>query len=76
MVVSVLKSDSCTILLFLNVLNRFYFSVPMSPIAALMMSLARNPNNYRYATCMFNDTMSTRVVGRIDFRQFVSQSYL
>ena len=49
--------------------------MPLSPIAALMMSLARNPNNYRYATCTFNDTISSPVIGRIDFRQFVSYSY-
>jgi hypothetical protein len=43
----------------------------MSPMAMMMASLAQNPNNYRYATCNFNDTWS-QVRGRMDLRQFVS----
>lgn len=47
------------------------FTAPLTPMSMMMASLARNPNNYRYATCVFNDTFST-VKGRADFRQFVS----
>ncbi|XP_045156937.2 uncharacterized PPE family protein PPE62-like [Mercenaria mercenaria] len=45
-------------------------SPPLSPMAMMMASLAQNPNNYRYATCNFNDTWS-QVRGRMDLRQFL-----
>lgn len=45
-------------------------SPPLSPVTMMMASLSQNPNNYRHATCTFNDTWST-VKGRADFRQFV-----
>jgi len=51
--------------------NAIVSTAPMSPMAMMMASLARNPNNFRYATCTFNDTW-TSVLGRVDFRQFVS----
>ncbi|XP_052257656.1 basic salivary proline-rich protein 2-like [Dreissena polymorpha] len=39
-------------------------------MAMMMATLARNPNNFRYASCTFNDTWTT-VKGRVDFRQFL-----
>ncbi|CAG2208698.1 SOD1 [Mytilus edulis] len=34
------------------------------------MNLSQNPNNYRYATCYFNSSISN-IKGRADFRQFL-----
>ncbi|KAK3592162.1 hypothetical protein CHS0354_019453 [Potamilus streckersoni] len=46
------------------------FPPGVSPMANMFMTMATNPNNYRYATCVFNDTWSP-VRGRVEFRQFI-----
>ncbi|KAL3867865.1 hypothetical protein ACJMK2_040711 [Sinanodonta woodiana] len=46
------------------------FAPGVSPMANMFMTMATNPNNYRYATCAFNDTWSP-VRGRVEFRQFI-----